>query len=73
MLIAEVYIFHAETTMEGGELMTFGGRFLSVTSVRNNLKEAVDAAYQAAGAVSFDKMHEPTDISVASLSSQARI
>lgn len=39
------YVFHAGTKMEGGKLVTAGGRVLAVTGLGQNLKIAVERAY----------------------------
>jgi phosphoribosylamine--glycine ligase len=46
-------VFHAGTALRGGELVTNGGRILSVTGVGDALGQARDRAYDAAGRISF--------------------
>ena len=46
-------IFHSGTKMTGGQLITAGGRVLSVTALGNTLIEASDRAYRAASAIQF--------------------
>lgn len=47
-----VTVFHAGTKMEGGKLVTDGGRVLTVTAVGDTFEEAIAAAY--AGAEKFN-------------------
>jgi len=61
-------VFHSGTgRSEKGELVTAGGRVLGICCVRENLKEAVAAAYDAADEVSFEKLHKRTDIGARAL------
>ena len=55
-------VFHAGTRMSGGELVTSGGRVLSVTVSGADLKTAIQAAYGAAGLIHFDGMQYRRDI-----------
>ena len=56
-------VFHAGTRrLEGGQLVTSGGRVLGVTTVGNTLDEAIEAAYAAAEHISFQDMHLRRDI-----------
>ena len=55
-------MYHAGTKLNGGELVTAGGRVLGVTAVRDTLRGAVDAAYAAAREIHFDGAHMRTDI-----------
>lgn len=60
---AEQIVFHCGTKRtEDGKVVTSGGRVLSVTGLGATLREAVDRAYAAAGAISFDKMFYRRDI-----------
>ena len=55
-------VFHCGTKFEGDEIVTSGGRVLSVTGVGANLREAVDRAYARVAEISFDKMFYRKDI-----------
>ena len=56
-------VFHAGTRrLEGGQLVTSGGRVLGVTAVGNTLDEAIEAAHAAAEHISFQDMHLRRDI-----------
>jgi phosphoribosylamine--glycine ligase len=74
--IKDVVIFHAGTQMSQvigsatktsadwhkSPVLTDGGRVLGVTGLGVTLKEAIDAAYAAAGKISFEGMHVRRDI-----------
>jgi phosphoribosylamine--glycine ligase len=48
-----VEIFHASTALEGGELVSAGGRVLSVCALAPDLQGALERAYAAAGEVDW--------------------
>ena len=55
-------VFHAGTKLAGSELVTSGGRVLSVTASGDTLQSAIDNAYLAAGKIQFAGMHYRKDI-----------
>ena len=55
-------IFHAGTRREGNAFYTDGGRVLAVTSLANDLEEAIAKAYRAMEKIHFDRMHYRKDI-----------
>ncbi len=56
-------IFHAGTALEEtGQLVTSGGRVLGVTSIGDNLEEAIQNAYASIEKIKFDGMHYRKDI-----------
>ncbi len=57
-----VEVFHAGTGRRNGEFVTNGGRVLGVTALGEDLRAAVDRAYQAVGLIHFDQMHFRRDI-----------
>ncbi|GLV58234.1 phosphoribosylamine--glycine ligase [Dictyobacter sp. S3.2.2.5] len=57
-----VQVFHAGTALKDDQLVTAGGRVLSVVARGNNLQEAVDRVYDAARYISFEGMHYRKDI-----------
>ncbi len=57
-----VQVFHAGTAMQGGQLVTAGGRVLSVVARGITLQEAADRAYEAASHIHFEGMHYRRDI-----------
>jgi phosphoribosylamine---glycine ligase len=56
------FVFHAGTKMEGGKLVTAGGRVLSVTGLGQNLKTAVERAYAGVERVQFEGRQFRKDI-----------
>ena len=55
-------VFHAGTRIEGGRIVTSGGRVLGVTGVAKSLEGALDKAYNGVDAVSFKDAFHRTDI-----------
>ena len=60
--IAGVQVFHASTALQDGQLVTAGGRVLSVAAHGKTLAEAVAKAYEAAAHISFAGMQYRRDI-----------
>lgn len=60
--LEHVHVFHAGTALKDGELVTAGGRVLSVVAYGNELQEAVDRAYNAVKYIEFEGMHYRRDI-----------
>jgi phosphoribosylamine--glycine ligase len=54
--------FHAGTKMNGGQVVTAGGRVFGVTAWAGNLAESVKCAYGAVGKIEFDGMQYRKDI-----------
>jgi phosphoribosylamine--glycine ligase len=57
-----VTVFHAGTAKQDGHIVTAGGRVLGVTARGATLREAVDRAYQAVGAIHFEGAQFRRDI-----------
>lgn len=57
-----VVVFHAGTAMVDGQLVTAGGRVLSVTAIGETPEEAVSRAYAAVEKIHFDGMYFRRDI-----------
>jgi len=57
-----VKVFHSGTAMRDGNLVTDGGRVLTVTAIAPELATAVDAAYEAAQMIEFEGRHFRRDI-----------
>ena len=55
-------VFHAGTKLEDKQLVTSGGRVLSVTAGGDTLQSAIDAAYLASSKIHFAGMHYRKDI-----------
>jgi phosphoribosylamine--glycine ligase len=57
-----VEVFHAGTAMEGGRVVTAGGRVLNVCAVGADLREALRTAYRAAGEIHWANKIYRSDI-----------
>jgi phosphoribosylamine---glycine ligase len=57
-----IKIFHAGTSRRDGAYYTSGGRVLGVTARAGDIASAVDLAYKAVSAISFDGAHYRRDI-----------
>lgn len=55
-------VFHAGTRLDGGRVLTNGGRVLGVTALGDSLKMAARRAYEAVDAIRFDGMQYRKDI-----------
>jgi phosphoribosylamine--glycine ligase len=60
--LENVHVFHAGTALQDGQLVTAGGRVLSVAARGSSLQEAVARVYDAAARISFERMHYRRDI-----------
>jgi len=60
-----VQVFQAGTKLQGGSLVTAGGRVLGVTAVGESLQVALASAYAAVAKLHFDGMHYRRDIGAA--------
>ncbi|WP_419163586.1 phosphoribosylamine--glycine ligase [Candidatus Palauibacter sp.] len=57
-----VRVFHAGTAMEGGRLVTAGGRVLGVVGLADTLEEAGRRSREAVAEIRFDGAHSRSDI-----------
>ena len=57
-----VDVFHAGTARSGADIVTAGGRVLSVTALGESFAAARGRAYEAAGVITFEDKHVRTDI-----------
>jgi len=55
-------VFHAGTAARGGDVVTAGGRVLTVVGRGASYQDAIDVAYRAVGQVRFEGMQFRTDI-----------
>ena len=55
-------VFHAGTAARGPDVVSAGGRVLTVVGRGATFERAIDVAYRAAGAIRFDGMQFRTDI-----------
>ena len=60
--IRDAVVFHAGTRMDGGNLVTAGGRVLGVTARGADLRESIERAYAAVSRIHFAGMHYRNDI-----------
>ena len=60
--LEDVQIFHAGTALQDGQLVTAGGRVLSIAAHGATLQEAVSRVYDASSRISFENMHYRRDI-----------
>jgi len=60
--LEDVQIFHAGTDLQDEQLVTAGGRVLSVAAYGATLQEAVSRAYDASSRISFEGIHYRRDI-----------
>jgi phosphoribosylamine---glycine ligase len=65
--IPDVNVFHSGTAKRGSEIVTAGGRVLTVVAAGSDYRSAIDRAYEAAGKISFDGMHYRKDIGAKAL------
>jgi phosphoribosylamine---glycine ligase len=57
-----VVVFHAGTRLEGGQLVSAGGRVLNVVALGADMDRAVARAYGAVERIGFDDAHYRRDI-----------
>lgn len=68
-----VVVFHAGTQVRNGRVATAGGRVLGVTAVGKDLKKAINAAYKAAGQISWTGSFLRNDIGAKALSKRQEL
>jgi phosphoribosylamine---glycine ligase len=57
-----VFVFHAGTALEKGQVVTSGGRVLGVTGLGEDIRSAIDKTYKAVRVISWEGVHYRTDI-----------
>jgi phosphoribosylamine--glycine ligase len=60
--ITDSIVFHAGTKLEDGNVLSNGGRVLTVTSYGDDFQQAIKKSYQNIDKLSFDKMYFRKDI-----------
>jgi phosphoribosylamine--glycine ligase len=60
--IPGVHVFHSGTARRGADIVTAGGRVLTVVGEGTDYRTAIDRTYEAVGKVAFDGMHFRKDI-----------
>ena len=63
----DVKVFHAGTKLDAHKLLTNGGRVLAVSAIADNLKAAIDKAYNAAAKIDFQGAYSRKDIGAKAL------
>jgi len=58
----DVFVFHAGTAFDNGNIVTAGGRVLGITALGDDIRDARDRAYRAIEKIHFDGMHYRKDI-----------
>ncbi|NOX33423.1 MAG: phosphoribosylamine--glycine ligase [Deltaproteobacteria bacterium] len=65
--VEDTVVFHAGTALKNNKVVTSGGRVLGVTSLGNDVKQAIDRAYEACGKISFNNHFYRKDIGAKAL------
>ena len=65
--LSSVNVFHSGTAKRGPEIVTAGGRVLTVVASGADYRSAIDRAYEAARHINFDRMHYRKDIGAKAL------
>lgn len=60
--VKESIVFHAGATKADGKLVTNGGRVLTVTSLGNDFRSALESSYKSIENIKFEAMNYRTDI-----------
>lgn len=60
--VQDSMVFHAGTVLQEGKVVTGGGRVLAITSLANNMQEALRKCYNNAARIRFDDMYYRKDI-----------
>jgi phosphoribosylamine--glycine ligase len=61
------FVYHAGTTEKDGYILSSGGRVLGVTTVADNLRDAVDKAYKSLSLIQFENAFFRKDIAYRAL------
>ena len=60
-------LFYGETKIDDGQVVANGSRLMGISSVGENLEEAIQYAYQEIGTINFDDMYYRKDIGTKAL------
>jgi phosphoribosylamine--glycine ligase len=60
--LKDVVVFHAGTAVQGGKIVTNGGRVLGVTGLGKDIEAAMARTYQAVERIRWENVHYRTDI-----------
>lgn len=61
-MMTDIIVFHAGTKTDGTNILTSGGRVLGVTALGEDIKSAIEKAYEGVSRIHFDGMHYRKDI-----------
>ncbi len=64
---SQIIVFHAGTKKEGSTIVTAGGRVLGVTSLGNDIEQAIARVYKAVEKIKFDRCFFRRDIGAKAL------
>jgi phosphoribosylamine--glycine ligase len=65
--LPDVNVFHSGTAKRGPDVVTAGGRVLTVVGSGDDYRKAIRRAYDAVDLISFDRMHFRRDIAAKAL------
>jgi phosphoribosylamine---glycine ligase len=60
--VQDSIVYHAGTKAENGKILTNGGRVLAITSLADNIFDALEKSYRNAENISFDKKYFRRDL-----------
>ena len=69
--LEDVVVFHAGTKLDGGQLVTAGGRVLGVTALGDTISAAVEQAYRAVDRIGWTGCHSRRDIAYQALADES--
>ena len=70
--VADTRVFHAGTALEGGEVVTTGGRVLCVVGMGKSVAAAQAKAYERIKQLGFEGMQYRTDIGYRAVARETR-
>jgi phosphoribosylamine--glycine ligase len=66
-MLPDINVFHSGTAKRGSDIITAGGRVLTIVASGGDYRRAIDRAYAAVGKISFEGMHYRSDIGAKAL------
>ncbi len=60
--VKEALVFHSGTSVEGSDIVTSGGRVITLTGMGNSMQEALEKSYNGLDKIEFKKMYFRRDI-----------
>jgi phosphoribosylamine--glycine ligase len=58
----DTFLFHNNTKFQNGDIITYGGRVMSITATGDRVEDAKTRTYKAIEEIGFEKMHYRKDI-----------